>query len=100
MGIVISRRDTLCRPQKQLLLCSSFSTLLIVDGVCYVVVCSTLAKCSSDLCLLLAHGLEDAFPDAKRAAAAGLAALAAKLPQDALEDSAERLVQVRAVLRK
>jgi hypothetical protein len=56
--------------------------------------CSALSKCCSDLCLLLARGLEDAFPDAKKAAAAGLAALAHKLPQGALEDSAERLVQV------
>ena len=55
---------------------------------------STLSSCCSDLCLLLARGLEDAFPDAKKAAAAGLAALAHKLPPGALEDSAERLVQV------
>jgi hypothetical protein len=64
-----------------------------------VAACSTLSKCTSDLCLLLARGLEDPFPDAKKAAAAGLAVLAQKLPQGALEDSAERLVQVCAVLR-
>jgi hypothetical protein len=56
--------------------------------------CSILSKCSGDLCLLLARGLEDLFPDAKKAAAAGLATLAQRVPQDALEDSAERLVQV------
>jgi hypothetical protein len=58
--------------------------------------CSTLAACAGDASLLLARGLEDAFPDAKRAAAAGLAALAATLPPGGLEDCAERLVQVRA----
>jgi hypothetical protein len=50
------------------------------------------------MCLLLAQGLEDAFPDAKKAAAAGLAALARKLPHWALEDNAERLLQVCLLL--
>jgi hypothetical protein len=57
---------------------------------------STLASCAPDLSLLLARGLEDAFPDAKRAAAGGLGALAAKLPPGGLEGVAERLLQVRA----
>lgn len=76
-------------------------TLLVVwSDLFHAVACSTLSKCSTDLCLLLARGLEDPFPDAKKAAAAGLAALAQKLPQGALEDNAERLVQVRcAALR-
>jgi hypothetical protein len=46
------------------------------------------------LSLLLARGCEDAFPDAKKAAAAALVALAGRLPAGALEGQAERLLQV------
>jgi hypothetical protein len=53
-----------------------------------------LAPCVGDLCLLLARGLEDAFPDAKKAAAAGLSALAEKMPAGALEEQSGQLLQV------
>ncbi|KAF8068179.1 Dnaaf5 [Scenedesmus sp. PABB004] len=54
---------------------------------------SALAPAADDLAALLARGLEDAFPDAKRAAAAALGALAERLPPRRLEDQAERLLQ-------
>lgn len=95
---VPTRRGLECRADCCCFMPAQHSKLTLpvvgLDLVHAVVARSTLSKCSSDLCLLLARGLEDPFPDAKKAAAAGLAALAQKLPQGALEDSAERLVQV------
>eukprot|EP00775_Hariotina_reticulata_P004966 gene4966-5207_t len=52
-----------------------------------------LTPCVGDLCLLLARGLEDPFPDAKKASAAGLSALAEKTPAGALEEQSEQLLQ-------
>ncbi|KAF6256970.1 armadillo-type protein [Scenedesmus sp. NREL 46B-D3] len=52
-----------------------------------------LSPAVEELSLLLTRGCEDAFPDAKKAAAAALVALAGRLPAGALEDQAERLLQ-------
>ncbi|WIA31178.1 hypothetical protein OEZ86_001183 [Tetradesmus obliquus] len=54
---------------------------------------SALTPAVEELSLLLARGCEDAFPDAKKAAAAALVALAGRLPAGALEGQAERLLQ-------
>ncbi|KAG2487828.1 hypothetical protein HYH03_013545 [Edaphochlamys debaryana] len=51
---------------------------------------------SPDLASLLCRGLDDPFPDMKRAAAAGLEAAAARLPPALLAPEAERLLRALA----
>lgn len=68
--------------------------LLLVPALCSRAACRELSPAVEELSLLLARGCEDAFPDAKKAAAAALVALAGRLPAGALEDQAERLLQV------
>lgn len=62
--------------------------------------CSVLAPAVEDLSQLLARGFEDAFPDAKKAAAAALVCLTARLPSGALDGQAERLLQVGVGVHK